>query len=69
MPASANRGTNRKRYVMKGLIIVLALALAGISSTVIAAVIGVPTVAACEGSCGHHRLLDADQLGLAEQYP
>jgi hypothetical protein len=54
---------------MKGLIIVLALALAGISSTVIAAVIGVPTVAACEGSCRHHQLLDVDQLGVASQYP
>jgi hypothetical protein len=56
-------------YVMKGLIIVLALAVAGVSSTVIAAVIGVPTVAACEGSCGHHKPPDADQLGLASQYP
>ena len=54
---------------MKGLIVILALALAGISNTVIAAVIGVPTVAACEGSCGHHQLLDANQLGLASHYP
>ena len=54
---------------MKGLIIALALALAGISNTVIATVIGVTAVAACEGSCGHHQLLDADQLSLASQYP
>lgn len=53
---------------MKGLIIALALALAGIS-TVITTVIGVTAVAACEGSCGHHQLLDADQLSLTSQYP
>jgi hypothetical protein len=55
---------------MKRLIIVLVLAFAGISATIVSAVVGVPAVAACEGSCGQHQgLLDADQLGLASQYP